>query len=76
MYHLSSVNFVSQPLHVSGMLIVESVVLVGLEPNQEIRQSTKNNNKYQLCICMCIYIYIYIYMGYLLLMRYKYTQNM
>jgi len=38
MHYLSSVYFINQPLHISGVFIVYSVVLVGLEHNQDNRQ--------------------------------------
>jgi len=66
MQSLSSTYFINQPLHVSSLFIVESVVLIRLEPNQDNRQSTKKKNKIQLCI----------YKVYLLMMVYKYAQNM
>jgi hypothetical protein len=61
MHYLSSVNFVSQPLHVSGISVAH---------HQEVycvyttigtcwpanRQSTEKQNMYQL---LCVYIYIY-----------------
>jgi hypothetical protein len=51
------------PLHVSGVSIAHhqevhrkdtTIILAGLEPNQEKRQSSKKNNKYQLLYLYCV----------------------
>jgi len=45
MHCLSSVDFVSQPLHLSGIFVAHQ---------QEVYRVC-------VCVCVCVYIYIYIY---------------
>jgi len=48
MHYLSSVYFINQPLHISGIFVAVSWLSVGLVN----RQATKKHNTYQL---LCIY---------------------
>jgi len=60
MHCLSSVYFVNQPVHISGVCVAH----YPSQPGQQIK--LKKHNTYQL-------LYIYIYTVYLLLMGYKYA---
>ena len=72
MHYLSSVYFVNEPLHVSGIFVAHHqevyCVYIYICNNWYMLCTTRTN----CCVCVCLCVY----MVYLMMMGYKYARNM